>query len=59
MREGPWVRGHETKQAVHNWYKELIAALCDFGMDAAVDEETVFMIPKGEKRLSVIKKQNG
>eukprot|EP00961_Rhodomonas_salina_P094063 1265661-Rhodomonas_salina.1 len=32
-----------TKQAAHNWWKELTAALKDFGLIPAVDEETIFV----------------
>eukprot|EP00961_Rhodomonas_salina_P137518 1850152-Rhodomonas_salina.1 len=33
-----------TKQAAHNWWKELTAALRSFGLKAAVDEETSFVL---------------
>eukprot|EP00961_Rhodomonas_salina_P135720 1826199-Rhodomonas_salina.1 len=32
-----------TKQAVHNWWKELTTALKDFGLVPAVDEETILV----------------
>jgi hypothetical protein len=32
-----------TKQAAHNWWKELTSALKDFGLVPAVDEETIFV----------------
>eukprot|EP00961_Rhodomonas_salina_P099185 1334012-Rhodomonas_salina.1 len=32
-----------TKQAAHNWWKELSAALKEFGLVPAVDEETIFV----------------
>mmetsp|Transcript_62037 Transcript_62037/g.128353 ORF Transcript_62037/g.128353 Transcript_62037/m.128353 type:complete len:246 (-) Transcript_62037:1563-2300(-) len=43
-----------TRQAAHNWYKELIAALRAFGMQPAVDEETVFVTTVKGRKLIVV-----
>eukprot|EP00961_Rhodomonas_salina_P110483 1486694-Rhodomonas_salina.1 len=43
-----------TKQAAHNWWKELTAALCSFGLQAACDEETIFVITSGTMKLIVV-----
>jgi len=41
-------------QAAHNWWKELTAALRSFGLQAACDEETIFVITSGTTKLIVV-----